>query len=361
MKVVQPRRTSASERAAKTGYGRYGSARIGTSLRIGLTVLVGLGIAVAYSLQSGAAKPAKDLTPVLMGVRSIMQGQSPFVRDVAVDGTGARMLYPMPTYLVFAPFAWTPDYLVRALWSGFGAAMLTWLALGRFGIHGLAIVFSRCGALAISIAQFSPYFFMGALVPGWQVLAVAKPTLGIIVWCYRPSWWPIIGGSVLIAASFLVLPTWITEWRSQLTGVGWYLPAAAIWRGGGPLLLLAASRWRRPEARLLLALACVPHNFAWYDQLLVFLVAERQREVWILFVLSWVAALGSAYALFDLGYINRPDPFSLFRIPIVALLYLPALLMVLKRPNKGAVPRWLEHRIASWPHWMRGAPEPEMA
>ena len=330
------------------------------SLRTGLSLVVGIGIVAAYLLQNTGPKQAEDLTPLLAATRKILSGHSPYVREIAADGSGPRMLYPMPTYLVLAPLAWLPDYVVRALWSGFAAGMLTWLALGRWGIHGVAMVFSRGSALAISIAQFSPYFFFGALVPGWQMLAATKPTLGLIVWCYRPSWWPFVGAAILGAVSFLILPTWVQEWRSQLTGVGWYLPAAAIWRGGGPLLLLAVLRWRRPEARLLLALAFVPHNFAWYDQLLVFLVAERPRELWSLFALSWIAALGSAYALFDLGYINRPDPFSIFRIPTVALLYLPALFMVLRRPNEGALPDWIEHRIAVWPRWVRGTPTPDV-
>jgi hypothetical protein len=42
--------------------------------------------------------------------------------------------------------------------------------------------------------------------------------------------------------------------------------------------------------------------------------------MWNLSILSWLAAPGSAHELFDLGYINRPDPFSIFRISIVALL-----------------------------------------
>jgi hypothetical protein len=327
-------------------------------LRVGLALLVGIGIAAAYSLQSTGIKQAADLTPLLRGTRMILEGQSPYVREVAADGSGPRMLYPMPTYVVLSPLAWLPDHLVRAIWSGFAAGMLTFLAVGRWGIHGMAMVFARGSALAISIAQFSPYYFAGALVPGWQVLAAAKPTLGLIVWCYRPTWWAFIGAAILGTISFLILPTWVQEWQSQLTGVGWYLPAAAIWRGGGPLLLLAALRWRRPEARLLLALAFVPHNFAWYDQLLVFLVAERPKDLWSLFALSWVAAFGSAYALFDLGYINRPDPFSIFRIPTVLLLYLPALWMVLRRPNEGRVPRWLERRIADLPLWVRGHASP---
>jgi hypothetical protein len=336
------------------------SAQLPVSLRMGLPLLVGLGIAAAYSLQNTGAKQAGDLTPLLAAARKILSGQSPYLADVAADGSGPRMLYPMPAYVLLTPLAWLPDHLVRALWSGFAAGMLTWLAITRWGIHGVAMVFSRSGALAISIAQFSPYFVMGALVPGWQMVAAAKPTLGFVVWCYRPSWWPFVGAAILGTISFLMLPTWVQEWRSQLTGVGWYLPAGAIWRGGGPLLFLAVLRWRRPEARLLLALACVPHNLLWYDQLLLFLVADRPRELWSLFALSWIAALGAAYALFDLGYYSRPEFYTIFRIPILVLMYLPALYMVLRRPNHGALPPWLERRVAAWPRWVRGAATSEV-
>jgi hypothetical protein len=35
-------------------------------------------------------------------------------------------------------------------------------------------------------------------------------------------------------------------------------------------------------------------------------------------------------------------------------LYVPALLLVLRRRNEGAIPAWLERRIARWPSWIRG-------
>jgi len=37
----------------------------------------------------------------------------------------------------------------------------------------------------------------------------------------------------------------------------------------------------------------------------------------------------------------------------VVLLYLPCMLMVLRRPNQGPMPAWLEQRIAAWPVWLR--------
>ncbi|PYP77273.1 MAG: hypothetical protein DMD35_15685 [Gemmatimonadetes bacterium] len=36
------------------------------------------------------------------------------------------------------------------------------------------------------------------------------------------------------------------------------------------------------------------------------------------------------------------------------LLFLPATIMVMRRPNEGSLPAWLEARIAAWPKWLRG-------
>ena len=37
-------------------------------------------------------------------------------------------------------------------------------------------------------------------------------------------------------------------------------------------------------------------------------------------------------------------------------LYLPCTIMVLRRPNEGPLPDWIERRIARWPALLRGAP-----
>jgi hypothetical protein len=37
-------------------------------------------------------------------------------------------------------------------------------------------------------------------------------------------------------------------------------------------------------------------------------------------------------------------------------MYLPVTLMVLKRPNVGAVPAWVDRRTARWPAVLRGKP-----
>ena len=34
--------------------------------------------------------------------------------------------------------------------------------------------------------------------------------------------------------------------------------------------------------------------------------------------------------------------------------YTPALYIVLRRPNEGTIPSWLERQVARWPAWARG-------
>jgi hypothetical protein len=249
-----------------------------------------------------------------------------------------------------------PIVWAYAIWTGLAAGLLTLVATGRFGLHGFAVIVSKCAARALTLAQWSPWFVLGGFYPGWQLLAAAKPTLGLIVWCYRPTRWALIGTAVLLALSLIIVPIWLLEWiehSRKATAYGPYAPAGMVWQGGGPLLLFAALRWRRPEGRLLFAMACVPQNFVWYDQLLLFLVPLTAGEVWALSALSWASSVVAGHAFAQAG-IPEPAGQIAFRAPIVALMYLPCLAMALSRPNHGPAPAWLERRLSIVPEWLRG-------
>ena len=60
-------------------------------------------------------------------------------------------------------------------------------------------------------------------------------------------------------------------------------------------MLLAILRWRRPEARLLIALACVPQSMLLYETVPLFLVPRTFRESALLVALSYVALRAVAY------------------------------------------------------------------
>jgi hypothetical protein len=304
------------------------------TLRAFLALYLGFVVGVVIYLSSSpAGYEAGDLTVLWRGARTLMEGGSPY--GATPREPQARLLYPLPAVLLVWPLALLPPRLAGAIWSGFGMALMAWVALGRFGVHGLGVVLSRSAERAVALAQWSPLFLAGAVVPPFQFIAAAKPTLALLVFAYRPTRWAAIGGTVLLVLSFAVRPTWLEEWVAQTNGITYYAPAAAIWRGGGPLLLLALLRWRRPEARLLVAMACVPHNFIWYDQLLLFLIPRSAREVWMLSALSWVSSFVATVAFTRLG-LAEPDGQVAFRAPIVALMYLPCLFLVLQRPNAAA-------------------------
>jgi hypothetical protein len=95
---------------------------------------------------------------------------------------------------------------------------------------------------------------------------------------------------------------------------------------------------------LIIALACVPQTGAWYEALPLFLVANTLYETMTLSVMSCLGFL-LYYPRMNLSsdlQVNH-DIGAL----IVAFVYLPATIMVLRRPNEGDLPRWLERLARS--------------
>jgi hypothetical protein len=113
---------------------------------------------------------------------------------------------------------------------------------------------------------------------------------------YRPSLRAIIASLLLVVISLAVLPSWPIDWYRNISGRPEKL--SPIKTLAGPLLLLAAVRWRRPEARLFLAMACVPQALFFYDQLILGLIPRTLRQSLILslasfaLLLTWFHRLG---------------------------------------------------------------------
>jgi hypothetical protein len=215
----------------------------------------------------------------------------------------------------------------------------------------LAVLLSAPFVLCVFAAQLSAAFVAASLVPAAQGLLVIKPTIGVALLAARPTRWAIVGGAVLCVAALLVLPSWPREWLAAVAGSPYY--HAPILRGPvGPLLGLAALKWRRPEARILLVLACVPQLLLFYDQLPLALVPRSERERLVFTWSSWLAYIGwivtSSHGAFDVVDLREAAPW------VLVLVYLPALVMVLRRPNEGNVPRWVERAVTALPAWLRG-------
>jgi hypothetical protein len=169
----------------------------------------------------------------------------------------------------------------------------------------------------------------------------------------KPNRWAIYGGVLLLAAAFIVQPHWVESWRGALAGASMerakgYFYVAPVVMPGGFVALAALARWRRVEARVIVAMACVPHTILLYEAVPLFLVPRTLREAELLVFLSYVVL---ALLPHTSSFTNDLDVSARW---ITLLLYIPATLMVLRRPNEGPVPAWLESAIARWPAWLRG-------
>ena len=260
-----------------------------------------------------------------------------------------RLFYPLPALLVASPFT---QMSLRAGHLAFVAASTVALAwqLSKKATWPLLIFATPSFAMAARLGQWSPLLTLAALVPSVGFLLTCKPTLGLACFCYRPTWRAIVSACAVLILSIAVMPSWPLEWLANLGEVRAH--PAPIATAMGPLLALAVLRWRQREARLLLAMACVPQLLMFADQLPLFLVARTSREGWFYTLAGLiVAVIWVPRHYLQPGIVAMTAPYVLLGC------YVPALWIVLRRPNEGRVPDWVERRVAGWPRWLRGQPD----
>jgi hypothetical protein len=273
---------------------------------------------------------ASDLLQVRLGAQAWLQGLDPYrvVRD-----SGAwpyPLLYPLPALIAASPLVLVPAWLAEAAFMAAGTALLAWGVTRERLVTPALVVFASAPFLyAVALSQWSPLLTGAALVPwaGW--LLVCKPTIGLALFAAFPRVSTAAGVAFLVALSVILWPGWVHEWRLALA----HAPnaIAPLTLPGGPLLLLALARWKRPEARLLAALACVPHTTLAYEAVPLFLVPRTWGEAWVL--------CGGTFAAFIGHGLTGPysSQFAWVRaggIWLIACAYLPCLVMVLRRPNE---------------------------
>jgi hypothetical protein len=166
---------------------------------------------------------------------------------------------------------------------------------------------------------------------GWVV--ALKPSTGLAAFASLPRkyWLPMtLAGLVLCGLAIPILPTWPRDWLSLVAG-GWEF-SAPVTRWGGVVLLLALLRWRSREARFLFVLALVPQVSSWYEGLLPMLVGRTKRECQVLSLTSSVGYL----LMIPLAMQSPTHEIASSTVGnlMVAFCYLPALIVVLRRPNE---------------------------
>ena len=323
--------------------------------RVKRTALLAVGIAAGVGIASWFAFPfthGADFAQFHFHARNWLAGHDPYVGGFPIMRrtrvVPEPFFYPFPSLFVLAPFALLPLRVAMVLFVGCSTALLAWGILTK-SPERLPMLLGAGFIVAIGLGQWTPLVTATLLIPmlGW--LAVVKPNVGLASVADDPSAIRILGGGTLLLVSLAFQPSWPREWLANLHAMPPH--PAPIVLPGGFLALLALMRWRRPEARLLVAMACVPQLMYFADQLPLWLVAKTRRESMLLSATSLVAWAISLQAL------NRPGGMPAFESDLLVLVgvYAPALAMVLKRRNEGAIPAFLERRIARWPAWIRGA------
>jgi hypothetical protein len=301
----------------------------------GWRVAVTIGVAALAAWMSWTAHPAvysgvrSDFSMLHAAANAWLAGADPYatVGPGRAYDVGHGVLYPMTAVIVAAPFTFVP--WPDPAFAACGAALLAWALSGRSRFrYAWFLLLTPAFIYTVRMTQWSALVTGAALLPLWGFLLAAKPTVGAALWLAYPSKRAAIGVVVFVLVSLAILPSWPSSWLAATAGVTHIRPPLLYW--GGPLILLALLRWRRPEARLLAALSCVPHTPELYESLYLFLVPSSLRQGALL------AALNYGIVFARLAVPPPPDYAGDMAANgqwMVLLLYLPCVVMVLLRPN----------------------------
>jgi len=314
-------------------------APVAVRIRIAIAAIAG-AVAVLLVLFHEHSYPlAFDIDQSFAGMRALGAHQDPYA---VIGPTGPaflwpwKLFYPVPGLLVSAPVAWLPATLGRSIVLGGSSA---WLAyrLSETDPWRLVTLMSGPFISAMLIGCWEPTMLAAAMTPGAAIFYLVKPNEGLAFaigesHIRRPVVWVgFAAAAALLIASIIVWPEWIGHWRAALkTGEHFTAP---IFHPGGVLVLAALVKWRRPEARMLATLACVPQTMWPYASLPLFLVPRTRTEFLGLAALSYI----SLAVLHIYKQAPWADEAQHIGTAITLSLYLPCLIMVLRRPNASPV------------------------
>ena len=299
-------------------------------------------LTAAYATARALHEPnwPTDFDQLWHAARALLAGNDPYT--AVGPGRAFRwdwpLYYPLPAVLLATPFAILPVLVARVAFSAVAAAALGWALGPRVRTHW-PLLLSAAFIISTSRAQWAPLLLAAAWVPALGCVIAAKPNVGFAALAGQSRSGDIaisVGGcAAVLLVSFIVQPEWYSSWRESIRTAP-HIRSAVTMLPFGPLLLLAGLRWRRADARLLLAMAVLPHTPSVYDLLVLFFVCRSLRETMVLALLTQAVYWG--IVLF--GSFNTFDAYAegLGRTAILVV-YLPVLSAILLRSNHSVEPQ----------------------
>jgi len=279
------------------------------ALDIGLAAFAAILLLGLHGLWPGHG----DFAGPLCQARALLGGEDPYgpaCRSYSPAGF-LWAQYPLTAGLASLPFLAFGDWAGAVMFAAFSGFLA--YGLVRDGPPWRLLIFAS-GAYweSLTVLQWSPLLAGLMLTPALLPLAIVKPHMGLPVILMRLSRWRLLGIVAFAALSLAVDPTWPLRWWGNSQTYEGHIPLLTM--PFGPALLLAALRWREPDARFFLLMAAVPQRWI-YDTLPLALLAHTPRQLVTFCIVSAVA-----HNLVSLGL--RAD------VAIAGLVYLPVLLML---------------------------------
>lgn len=320
--------------------------------RLVVASVVGILASVTtYFQQLRTPAHPRDFGIAWFGAKALLHGANPYVlvgEGRVYEWPWDVVLYPGTAMVAAIPFTLLSQWAATLLFVWISTALLAY-AITADGWYRMPLFLSSAFIVAASAAQWSPLLSAALCIPSLAWLLAVKPNLGLALLASatgeRTVKVAIVGGAVLLVVSLMIYPAWPTQWLHAIRSVT--NMHAPVLLPGGVFVLLALLRWRRPEARLIVALACVPQTNSWYEALPLLLVPATFRES---IMLSVVSTTGGAWwqVLVGRQFITGHTDEELNKITgilMIAFAYLPATLLVLNRPNEGKLPPFLDRFI----------------
>ena len=299
-----------------------------------MVAVVAVGYAWFHARILDPHSPHRDFDQAWFAAHAMIARRDPYqlIGPGRAFDWGWPFYYPLTAAVVVLPIAWMPMLAARLIFVGAGAFVFSY-AITRDGWAKTPAVLSAPFLVAVSAAQWSPLLIGVSTIPVLAWVLSAKPNFAIPLLGWRLSMImpAVIGGAIVCAVSLAFEPHWPMSWlqviRTAQPGTKLALTVT------GPLLLLAATRLTAPEGRLILLLAVIPQTLTAYGALPLFLIPKTFRESVVLAVLSAIPIALQVYSDDSAHY----APW-LLRAAYVLILYVPALVMVLRRRGSDDAP-----------------------
>jgi hypothetical protein len=287
-----------------------------------------------------------DFDQVWLGSRALLSRRDPYIE--VPQAFPWPLYYPLTTLLLGLPFAALPLLTGRILFAALTAGLAVWAIL-RHRPHAWPLLLSAPFAYSLIRGQWAPLLVAGVLIPMLGGVVAAKPSTGLATFVYRPARTAMAGAALLGVISLALQPSWPATWlRTLQYAPHLFVPALMP---GGFILLVALGRWRRPDARLLAVLSCIPQTPGIYELFVMALVPSSRRQAaavgltWNVFYLVTLATHDAAPL--TMAHLQHDGVSRLFWPYMLLLGYLPVLACVLWPSPLRELP----NGYIRWPVW----------